>query len=138
MSPQDIFKVVHPSKLIPLDQLFLVLAHHHLPNDFPVLSLFPPPLVEFDPEKCSEDIEISADNQTATLMGEKNAGSVVLVKKPLTTDDAYVEVSVEKLQQPGYIGLGLSTEDISYKHIYCTSKVPSPILLVAPLCVIEG
>jgi len=29
---------------------------------------------------------------------------------------------MEKLQQPGYIGIGLSTDDISLKHIYCTSK----------------
>lgn len=75
---------MYPTKLVPVSDLFLVLAHHHLPQDFPISNPPVPPLVEFDPDKASEDIEISADNQSATLMGEKNAGSVVLVKKPVT------------------------------------------------------
>jgi len=75
--------VVYPTKLVPVEQLFMVLAHHHVPQDFPIVNSPVTPLVEFDPEKTSEDIELSADNQTATLMGEKNAGSVVLVKKPV-------------------------------------------------------
>lgn len=121
VSPQDVIKYVYPSKLYPTDQLFLVLAHHHLPQDFPLAVADPTPLVEFDPSKCSEGVELTAELQTACLVTEKNAGSVVLSRSSTATPGALVEVVVEKLRQPGYIGVGLCSTDISFKHIYCSS-----------------